>query len=75
MALAWKAGWVNALGGSNPPSSADCPFRKPREGLFRCVFAVLAYKPQNTPENTAGHYPKGYKPGYKPKRKGVQQNA
>src|SRR5689334_6325004 len=22
MALAWKAGWVNALGGSNPPTSA-----------------------------------------------------
>lgn len=23
MALAWKAGWVNALGGSNPPTSAS----------------------------------------------------
>lgn len=22
MALAWKAGWVQALGGSNPPTSA-----------------------------------------------------
>lgn len=25
MALAWKAGWVQALGGSNPPSSAKQP--------------------------------------------------
>src|SRR5699024_4230617 len=24
MALAWKAGWVNALRGSNPLSSAEC---------------------------------------------------
>ena len=24
MALAWKAGWVNALAGSNPASSAIC---------------------------------------------------
>src|SRR5690606_15070042 len=38
MAHAWKACWVNALGGSNPPSSAprQAPdLRKQVRGLFR----------------------------------------
>lgn len=34
MALAWNAGWVNALRGSNPLSSATEPLgRSPVEGL------------------------------------------
>src|SRR5690606_7350092 len=38
MAHAWKACWVNALGGSNPPSSAPqqaLDLRKQVRGLFR----------------------------------------
>src|SRR5688572_26732149 len=39
MALAWKAGWVNALGGSNPPTSADskAPHPPGLRGLRRLV--------------------------------------
>lgn len=36
MALAWKAGWVNALAGSNPASSA---------AASACEFAVVTAKP------------------------------
>jgi hypothetical protein len=44
MALAWKAGWVQALAGSNPASSASSQHRKRRQGndplsgaRLRCV--------------------------------------
>src|SRR5690554_241469 len=39
MAHAWKACWVNALGGSNPPSSAS---RRARD-LQRCGWRALRH--------------------------------
>ena len=37
MAHAWKACWVQALGGSNPPSSATQPRKLPRlRGFVAC---------------------------------------
>ena len=35
MALAWKAGWVHALAGSNPASSAPSQHKKPPPGPQR----------------------------------------
>ena len=43
MALAWNAGWVNALRGSNPLSSArEVPDQTSGRGLF---YAILRLKP------------------------------
>jgi hypothetical protein len=42
MALAWKAGWVHALAGSNPASSAPSQRRKPPLGPHRFEWRFAA---------------------------------
>ena len=48
MAHAWKACWVNALGGSNPSSSAAGP-RPTRSGAFACSHRAVPARPAGSP--------------------------
>ncbi len=47
MALAWKAGWVNALRGSNPLSSANGMRLHPVEGWGRSSLSGGAFEPSH----------------------------
>jgi hypothetical protein len=59
MALAWKAGWVNALAGSNPASSAmrclveTWRFLTPREAPRACLLAAYAVMDDDRGEGDA----------------------
>ena len=49
MAHAWKACWVQALGGSNPPSSATGPRNRPGSGVLLLVPRLISGRRESCP--------------------------
>ena len=64
MAHAWKACWVQALGGSNPPSSATNPGPS-GSGFFYALFTPAFPSPRHSP-TSARSRPPTYAPTHSP---------